>query len=341
MHMARALLAVVVLIGGVATNATAADTGADGQPIASDWMACPNNQTQEPAAWYVGPYKGPDNDVDGIALARDLYCAKLFKEQHYPRGFITVFGSSRIQEATQSILMSEKFRAMAVSDQNKSADFKHFYKDVSLFAKEWSEQYGKRLNLPILTGAGPGLMEAASRGALAGGGVSIGYTTYYQIPPSIEWTGRFSRYNGEQITTTGLIFSTVSARETAMITHSAVAIFAPGGTGTSWEVFQTLEMMKSRQLHPIPIYFLGKDDEWAPLMAIISDMRNHGTIPKEYPNPMVIHCHQHLVDHVAYDLKLSTVKPPEPEPPCDDAGTRNGVAKTEFEKKLDKELGIR
>jgi predicted Rossmann-fold nucleotide-binding protein len=40
---------------------------------------------------------------------------------------------------------------------------------------------------------------------------------------------------------------------------------APGGTGTEWELFQLVEMVKSRQLAPVPVYLLGDRRHWASL----------------------------------------------------------------------------
>jgi predicted Rossmann-fold nucleotide-binding protein len=336
MNRVTLLLAASGLLIGVQGAAYASDHYAPHQAVASDWLSCPTNSNQEPAAWYVGPYRGPDSVVGGVDLARDLACAKAFKEQHFPNGFVTVFGSSQIADAAESPLMSKDFRVNAIDDPNNGLAFRHFYKEVQMFAKEWTETYGNKFGYPILTGAGPGLMEAASRGAKDGHGPSVGYTTYYQDSKTKVWNGAFYRHNQEAITSTGLIFTTVSARETAMITHSAAAIFAPGGTGTSWEIFQTLEMIKSQQLRPIPVYFLGSADEWKPLTDMIEDMVKHGTL-KVAIVPVVVECPEDLVNRLANDLKLTGDPLRDSSKVCAESRAKKPSV---YEKKLNTELNI-
>jgi predicted Rossmann-fold nucleotide-binding protein len=81
--------------------------------------------------------------------------------------------------------------------------------------------------------------------------------------------------------THGLIFTSVTARELAMLRHSAAVLVAPGGTGTEWELFQLVEMVKSRQLAPVPVYLLGDRRHWASLRTRLDDMAARGTIRQE------------------------------------------------------------
>ena len=122
-----------------------------------------------PNARYIGPYRGPDSNLQPKDFAQDLYCATTFKTEHYSHGFVTVYGSSRIGEHNTA------------SDPQINAANDHLYAQIRSFAHHWSERYGNFY--PILTGAGPGLMEAASRGA-SEVGRSIGYRTYYDPNPN-------------------------------------------------------------------------------------------------------------------------------------------------------------
>src|SRR4051812_22953217 len=55
-----------------------------------------SGDSREPHAWYVGPYKGFDNNLGPFDFARDFYCADQFKSRFFPKGFVTVFGSSNL-----------------------------------------------------------------------------------------------------------------------------------------------------------------------------------------------------------------------------------------------------
>lgn len=218
-----------------------------------------------PNASYTGPYKGVDNKLSVDELSRDLRCAQAFKAAKYPNGFVSIYGSSRIAE-------SNKLADPALAQQNDA-----LYADVMAFAEAWTRKHGSRY--PIMTGAGPGLMEAGSRGALKAGGPSIGYTTYYDPPPRGDANKVFWKYKGSDLITDGLIFSSVGIREYAMFLHSAAVIIGPGGTGTEWEIFQILEMTKSDQLQSVPIYLIGnKDVHWKSFYERLDDMVRRGTV---------------------------------------------------------------
>jgi predicted Rossmann-fold nucleotide-binding protein len=224
---------------------------------------CPNVPGM---AFYAGPYGGTEDKLSPDAFALDAYCADLFKKTKYPNGFVGIYGSSRIGEASTN------------KDPTIAAANNALYSGVRAFAEKWTRQFGSKL--PILTGAGPGLMEAASRGATDAGGPSIGYTTYYD--PKHDPLVAFWPYKGKAITSDGLIFSSVAMRESAMLAHSAVIIIGPGGTGTAWEIFQAIETLKSNQLTPVPVFLLGdKATHWATFYALVDDMVARGTLRRE------------------------------------------------------------
>ncbi|KQP22923.1 LOG family protein [Pseudorhodoferax sp. Leaf267] len=216
-----------------------------------------------PNASYTGPYKGTENRLAAADMARDLHCAERFKAGKYPRGFVAIYGSSRLAEDKEGA---------------PATDNGQLYQGIRLFARQWTGAHGDKL--PILTGAGPGIMEAASRGATEAGGPSIGYTTYYG-PARDQGDARlaFQTYRGQPIVSDGLIFSSVAMRESMMVLHSAAVVIAPGGTGTEWETFQIIESIKSQQLDPVPVYLLGKREVyWKGLEQRIDEMTRLGTI---------------------------------------------------------------
>lgn len=279
---------------------------------ASVELTC-TTDSREPRAWYVGPYKGFDNNLSGIDLARDLFCADRYKKNFYPNGFVTIYGSSRISEYFED----PKRQKFLSTSSSLAREFNKTYAEVKTFANIWTSRFAS--SYPIMTGAGPGLMEAGSIGAMEAG-KSIGYTTYYGPPNPGDPHGysddpRFWRYNNPdtktamEITSEGLVFSSISTRETAMILHSAAVVIAPGGSGTEWETFQILEMVKSKQLRPVPIYFIGEKYHWESLIARVQDMVDRGTVKKGALSLEFAGCPADLVNKLAFKLGLSPTQP--------------------------------
>ena len=235
-------------------------------------------------ASYTGPYKGEENNLSIADFNRDIYCASQFKSEKYPNGFISILGSSRISEKNKS----------NNSEVDSANDL--LYQQIYNLAYAWTKQYSKQY--PIMTGAGPGIMEAGSRGATAAGGPSIGYTTYYGPSRETEngnaskafWKYRPEKGKAKTIISDGLIFSSVAIRESLMILHSSAMVFAPGGTGTEWEIFQTIEQTKSGQLKPVPIYIVGdKKMHWKSLYRRLDDMVKRGTIKRHEVESLIVH----------------------------------------------------
>jgi len=235
-------------------------------------------------ASYTGPYKGEENKLAVDDYYLDLYCAESFRAAKYPQGFVTIFGSSRIQENNQS------------GDAVVNAANNRLYQQIYNLAYQWTKKHASKY--PIMTGSGPGIMEAGSRGAMKAGGPSIGYTTYYGPSRAIEggdaskafWKYRPAKGNAKTLITDGLIFSSIAIRESVMIMHSAAMIFAPGGTGTEWELFQTIEQIKSGQLIQVPIYIVGeKNIHWKSFYNRLDDMVKRGTIKRHEVEALFIH----------------------------------------------------
>ena len=141
-------------------------------------------------------------------------------------------------------------------------------------------------------------MEAGSRGAMKAGGPSIGYTTYYGPSRMAKggnaslafWQYHPAKGKSQTIISDGLIFSSVAIRESLMILHSAGMVFAPGGTGTEWEIFQTIEQIKSDQLKPLPIYIVGeKQMHWQSFYNRLDDMVKRGTIRRHEVEALIVH----------------------------------------------------
>jgi len=315
------------------------------EEAASTWPpTCPTGN----GVSYVGRYCGPDNELTGYELARDAYCADQFKRTKFPAGFVTVFGSSRLPELGGGIWGNFSLRTSQRPSRTTPADFVSvrqpdeamLYAFVRVFAYEWTTRYGTQH--PIMAGGAIGLMGAAARGATDAGGPSVTYTTHYSANPSRSaWVcdagkmppnGQFCYLQSTEldgymdprkpaapsipVATDGLIFSSVSMRETAMIMHSAAMVFAPGGSGTEWEIWQVLEMLKSRQLSKVPVYFVGEQHHWQSFMERMLSMEMRGTIKRGEIPVVFSRCPADLVNRLSYDLKLSTTPAPDAQVAC-------------------------
>ncbi|MDB5858184.1 MAG: hypothetical protein JWQ76_1873 [Ramlibacter sp.] len=241
-------------------------------------LTCPTARAEVPNADYVGRYAGVENAIPLQELAQDIHCSDTFKARLFPAGFVTIYGSSRIQPCRPNSTDCED----ATNAANDA-----LYASVRRFAQAWTTRYGRKH--PIMTGAGPGLMEAGNRGAKDAGGPSVGYTTYYDSVPNPNPNADPARpYGGKPglalnpYVSNGLIFSSVAMREQAMIKHSAAIVIGPGGTGTEWELFQIVETLKSRQLARVPVYLVGNRQlHWRSLEQRLADMVARKTVRRE------------------------------------------------------------
>jgi len=256
-------------------------------------------------ASYTGIYKGVENNLSLADFNRDYACADKFIKNKYPNRFFTIFGSSRISERNKS--------GNKVIDEANDK----LYQQIYNLAYKWTKHHASKY--PVLSGAGPGIMEATSRGAMDAGGPSIGYTTYYGPSRKSKdgkaggdaskafWMYRAENKAPQNIFTDGLIFTSVAVRESFMIMHSAAMVFAPGGTGTEWEIFQTIEQIKSGQLTQVPIYIVGdKTIHWKSMYNRLEDMMLRGTINREEVESLITHIDnpEDVFDLMTKDLNL-------------------------------------
>lgn len=114
-----------------------------------------------------------------------------------------------------------------------------------------AEELGQRLaqeNIPVIAGGGPGIMEAANKGAYETGGKSVGLNI--RLP-------RETSNNPYQ--THSLQFEYFSSRKATFFMHSAAYIALPGGFGTLDELFEALTLVQTRKNPPAPIVMVGTE----------------------------------------------------------------------------------
>ncbi|MGH2586758.1 MAG: TIGR00730 family Rossman fold protein [Dehalococcoidia bacterium] len=105
-----------------------------------------------------------------------------------------------------------------------------------------------RAGFTVVTGGGPGLMEAANRGALEAGGVSLGLgITLNELEPP-------NRY-----TTAALAFRYFFVRKVMLVKYTTAFVLLPGGVGTLDELFETLNLIQTKKIDPFPVILVGSE----------------------------------------------------------------------------------
>ncbi len=135
-----------------------------------------------------------------------------------------------------------------------------------------AEEFGKRiaqLGFTTMTGGGPGIMEAANKGAFENGGESVGCNI--QLP----FEQKANPYLHKSIT-----FEHFFVRKVLLVKYSYAFIIMPGGFGTMDEFFETLTLIQTKTLTQFPIVLFGKE-YYKEMLEAMSDMALKGTISKE------------------------------------------------------------
>jgi uncharacterized protein (TIGR00730 family) len=147
----------------------------------------------------------------------------------------------------------------------------------------------------VVTGGGPGVMEAANRGAQEAGGMSVGCNII--LPHEQEPNPYLDRC---------VEFDYFFVRKVMLLKYSVGFIFMPGGFGTMDEVFETATLIQTGKMNSFPMVAMGTD-YWAELIDFIQKaMLAEGTIRADEVD---VHQTDSPVDAVAYINKM--VKPVE------------------------------
>src|SRR6516164_8478775 len=163
-----------------------------------------------------------------------------FRTLHFVGPSITVFGSARFREDNP------------------------YYQTAREFGKQIAA-----MGFTTMTGGGPGIMEAANRGAFENGGNSVGCNIklpFEQKPnPYVQ---------------TSITFDHFFVRKTMLTKYSYAFIIMPGGFGTMDEFFETLTMVQTRIITKFPVVLFGKTF-YKDLWEYLEYMAKEGTISRE------------------------------------------------------------
>ena len=143
---------------------------------------------------------------------------------------VSIFGSARTQRGTREYLTAEAIAAGLVKS-----------------------------GYAVITGGGPGIMEAANKGAVEGGGVSVGLGIELPMETGLN-----------DYVEVGLEFRYFFVRKTCFIKYSQAFVVLPGGFGTMDELFEALTLVATGKITKFPIVLVGRS-YWSGLLGWLQD----------------------------------------------------------------------
>ena len=176
--------------------------------------------------------RGPQRRGFELKRALQIFCeiVRGFRALHFVGPCVTVFGSARFREDQPHYQL-----ARAVGSQLAGAGF------------------------TVMTGGGPGIMEAANRGAKEAGGFSVGCNI--ELPNEQKPNDYLDRW---------VTFPDFFVRKIMLIKYSYAFIALPGGFGTLDEIFETATLIQTGKIEDFPLVLMGKE-YWMPLLDFMRE----------------------------------------------------------------------
>jgi len=198
---------------------------------------------------------------------------KGFRSLHFVGPCITVFGSARFKE-------DHPYYKMAYDVGKKLAE----------------------TGVTVMTGGGPGIMEAANRGAFENGGVSVGCNI--ELPFEQEANPYMHRW---------VTIKYFFVRKVLLIKYSFAFVVLPGGMGTMDEFFETLTLIQTGIIKDFPVVLMGKK-YFAPLTKMLEEMLESGTISEKDLKLVLLtddieEANRYIQEYVIRNYHVSRVRP--------------------------------
>ncbi len=228
----------------------------------------PGSCPPEPQAATSGEAKllqGPRPRTSELWSAIRIFWEMLrgFRKLHFVGPCVTVFGSARFNE-------QHRYYAMA-------------------------REVGKLLaesGFTVMTGGGPGIMEAANRGAKEGKGRSLGCNI---VLPQEQKPNPY--------VDSWIDFEYFFVRKLMLVKYSYAFIVCPGGFGTLDELFEVATLIQTGKLLDFPVALMGTD-YWAPQIAMLNKMVEEHTIDALDLERLVVSDHAGEVVSAVTDLAM-------------------------------------
>ena len=196
-------------------------------------------------------------ETRGIRFQLEMLKPDLAQQEHGIEHTVVVFGSARFQsqDKAQKALETAQVSGVALDIKRAEALVRnaHFYEQARAFGHLIAQYSANKHNpnkLFICTGGGPGIMEAANRGASEAGGISVGLNIalpHEQTPnPYITPALSFK-------------FHYFALRKMHFMMRAKALVAFPGGFGTMDELFETLTLVQCKKAKPVPIVLFGSD----------------------------------------------------------------------------------
>jgi len=204
------------------------------------------------------------DELLSIRLQLELLKPDILQDEHGVHSTVVIFGSSRVPDAVTAMERLQTARARAASAPKdpvlarrlkaaeRVVDSSRFYDEARKLAQLITADAisGSPSELFVVTGGGPGIMEAANRGAMDAGGESIGLNIllpFEQMPnPYItpELCFRFHYF---------------AIRKMHFLKRAKALVACPGGFGTLDELFETLTLVQTHKIEPLPVLLMGRE----------------------------------------------------------------------------------
>ena len=204
-----------------------------------------------------------EDPVRGIRLQIDYLKPQLLLQEHGIGNTIVVFGSTRICEPAAARRVADTLKAalrddpgdkelahrLAVAERIVAKS--HYYDVARAFGRlvSTANQTDKGPHCTVVTGGGPGIMEAANRGAFDAGAETVGFNI--SLPQE--------QYPNPYITPgLGFNFRYFAIRKLHFLLRAKALVACPGGFGTFDELFEALTLVQTRTVEPMPIVLVGE-----------------------------------------------------------------------------------
>lgn len=194
-------------------------------------------------------------ETRGIRFQLELLKPDLEQQAHGIDSTVVVFGSARFRSEEESaalLVQAEASGNTALTERlHKLARNAHYYEKARAFGAlvaRYSETKAPDEKLFICTGGGPGIMQAANRGAHEAGGISVGLAIALPmeeeanpyVPPALLFK-----------------FHYFALRKMHFMMRAKALVVFPGGFGTLDELFEVITLVQTGKAKPLPIVLFG------------------------------------------------------------------------------------